>query len=303
MARDDDRGAPAPLSAPRAPPRDTRGLERALGDFVRARLPPVPAEFLMFGLKMGWAALFGGLLLAALLVSRALWQADWPVARYDAMLAFALATQAIFLRFRLETWDEAKVILLFHLTGTGMEWFKVAAGSWSYPEPGLFKLLDVPLFSGFMYASVGSFMARAIRIFGMRFAPFPPLAAHAGLAVLIYVNFFAHHFLPDARLALFAATVALYLRTRVWFTVARRPLWMPLPLAAFLSSVFLWVAENVGTGTGTWLYAGQSVFDPVRLSKLGSWYLLLYVSFATVLLVQRDALSRRALTADEARQR
>lgn len=32
----------------------------------------------------------------------------------------------------------SRVILLFHLTGTAMEWFKVTAGSWAYPEPGLF---------------------------------------------------------------------------------------------------------------------------------------------------------------------
>ena len=34
--------------------------------------------------------------------------------------------------------------------------------------------MGVPLFSGFIYASVGSYMARVIRIFEMRFAPYPP---------------------------------------------------------------------------------------------------------------------------------
>ena len=34
----------------------------------------------------------------------------------------------MFLAAKLETWAEARVIVLFHLTGTAMEWFKVGAG-------------------------------------------------------------------------------------------------------------------------------------------------------------------------------
>jgi uncharacterized membrane protein YoaT (DUF817 family) len=217
--------------------------------------------------------------------------------RHDFLFLFAIATQALFLRFKLETWEEARVILLFHLTGTAMEWFKVHAGSWGYPEPGLFKLMGVPLFSGFMYASVGSYIARVIRIFSMRFAPYPPFWMTLLLAVAIYVNFFAHHFLPDIRMGLFAATLILYARTRVWFTNTEHPRWMPMPLAALLSSVALWVGENVGTATGTWLYSGQLPGKTVSLAKLGSWYLLLYVAFVTVTVVSRAALSSSAMQA------
>jgi uncharacterized membrane protein YoaT (DUF817 family) len=162
--------------------------------------------------------------------------------------------------------------------------------------------MDVPLFSGFMYAAVGSYMARVIRIFRMRFAPYPPFWATVLLGTAIYVNFFAHHFLPDIRLALFAATVLLFARTRVWFTNTDHARWMPLPLAALLSAVALWVAENVGTATGTWLYSGQLPGQTVSLAKLGSWYLLLYVAFVTVTLVSRSALSRAPLTESPARQ-
>ena len=277
------------LTAPDTTPR----IERALGDWARSRLPYVLAEFIMFVLKQGWACLFGGLLLAAIIVSKAVWQADWPLQRYDALFLFAIATQAAFLWLKLETWEEARVILLFHATGTAMEWFKVGVGSWAYPEPALFKLLGVPLFSGFMYASVGSYMARVIRIFDMRFAPYPPLGLTFLLAAAIYVNFFAHHFLPDIRLALFAATLLLYGRTRIWFRISARNWWMPLPLAALLSSLALWLAENIGTATGTWLYTGQHPAHWVSFAKLGSWYLLLYVAFVTVTLVSRSALSRR----------
>lgn len=261
-----------------------------MGDWARARLPYGLAELVMFVLKQGWACLFGGLLLAAIIATKLLWQPGWPVHRYDALFLFALATQAAFLRFRLETWEEARVILLFHLTGTAMEWFKVDAGSWAYPEPGLFKLMGVPLFSGFMYAAVGSYMARVIRIFDMRFAPYPPFWITLLLAGAIYVNFFAHHFLPDIRLILFAATLLVYGRTRIWFRIHDHDWWMPLPLAAFLSSFALWLAENVGTATGTWLYSGQAPDRLVSLAKLGSWYLLLYVAFVTVTLVTRRAL-------------
>ncbi|MDW4551066.1 DUF817 domain-containing protein [Defluviimonas sp. D31] len=280
--------------------RGTHQIERALGTWMRARLPHGLAEFVMFVLKQGWASLFGGLLLAALIVSKAIWQPDWALQRYDALLIFAVSVQALFLWARLETWNEAKVILLFHLTGTAMEIFKTGAGSWSYPEPGLLKLWGVPLFSGFMYASVGSYMARVIRIFQMRFTPYPPYWMTIALAAAIYVNFFAHHYLPDIRLVLFAATVLLFARTRIWFRIGERDYWMPLPVAALLTSFFLWVAENVGTGTGTWLYAGQNPLDRVSFAKLGSWYLLLYVSFVTVTLVYRSVLGATAPAAGDA---
>jgi uncharacterized membrane protein YoaT (DUF817 family) len=261
----------------------------------RARLPRSLADLTMFVLKQGWACLFGGLLLLAMILTRMVWQDDWAIHRYDALLVFALLVQAAFLRFGLETWAEARVILLFHLTGTVMEWFKVAQGSWSYPEPAIMAVMGVPLFSGFMYASVGSYMARVIRIFDMRFAPYPPLWVTFLLAGAIYVNFFAHHFLPDIRIALFVATVVIFARTRIWFRITDDLYWMPLPVAAFLSAVALWLAENIGTATGTWLYSGQLPGEIVSFAKFGSWYLLLYVAFVTVTLVLREPLQRAPL--------
>ena len=83
----------------------------------------------MFTLKQGWACLFGALLLLAVIFTNAIWADHWPIARYDALFAFALTLQAAMLLFKLETLREAKVIALFHLTGTAMEFFKVSAGS------------------------------------------------------------------------------------------------------------------------------------------------------------------------------
>jgi uncharacterized membrane protein YoaT (DUF817 family) len=271
--------------------RDNLNIERLLGDYVRARLPGVLGELVMFVFKQGWACLFGALLLAMIIASKLVWNPDWAFQRYDFLFLFAIATQVLFLRFELETWEVARIFFLFHITRTAMEWFKVHAGSWGYPEPGLFKAMGVPLFSGFMYAAVGSYSARVIRIFSMRFAPYPPFWATMVLAVAIYVNFFAHHFLPDIRLVLFAATLLLFARTRVWFINTTKARWMPMPIAAVLAAFALWVAENVGTATGTWLYSGQLPGQAVTFAKLGSWYLLLYVAFVTVTVVSRSALS------------
>jgi len=244
----------------------------------------------VFGLKLGWASLFGGLLLIGIIVSKMVWSDTLPLYRYDAVLIYAVGLQVLFLWFRLETFNEARVIVLFHITGTAMEMFKVNAGSWAYPEPGVLKLLNVPLFTGFMYASVGSFMARAIRLFEMRFDPFPPFWTSVLLALAIYINFFAQHFLVDIRILLFAATFVLFFRTRVWFKIGDNRYWIPMVLAGALTSFFLWLAENVGTRTGTWTYPGQGLLEWVSWSKMGSWYLLIYVSFATVTLIYRNVL-------------
>jgi uncharacterized membrane protein YoaT (DUF817 family) len=273
--------------------RSTREIEKAVGVWTRRHMPGWLSEFVVFVLKLGWASLFGGLMLAGIILSKALWPEAMPIHRYDALAFYAVGLQVLFLLFRLETLDEARVIVLFHLTGTAMEMFKVNAGSWTYPEPGVLKIMNVPLFTGFMYASVGSFMARAIRLFEMRFEPYPPFWTTVVLAVAIYVNFFAHHFLPDIRVALFAATLILFWRTRVSFHIGDNDYWMPMVVAGGLTSFFLWVAENIGTRTGTWLYPGQGIFDWVSWSKMGAWYLLIFVSFTTVTLVFRDALVTR----------
>lgn len=265
---------------------------------LRARLPRGLAEPLIFVLKFLWAALFGILFLIALVVTQAIWQPDWALSRYDALLIYALTVQGLMLWLKLESWEEAKVIFLFHLTGTVMEIFKVNAGSWSYPQPAVMQILGVPLFSGFMYASVGSTIARLFRLFRVQLAPYPPFWATVLLAAAIYVNFFAHHFIWDSRYLLFAATVLLFARTRMWFFTSSHAHWVPLPLAILACSFALWMAENIGTWSETWVYAGQRPWQMVSLHKMGSWYLLLYVSFVTVTLVYRDLLRPEKLRKD-----
>src|ERR1700741_1525782 len=151
------------------------------------------------------------------------------------------------LAWKLETFDEAKVILIYHVVGTIMEVSKTGVGSWIYPEPSIFRIEGVPLFSGFMYASIGSYIARAWRLFDFRFVRHPPFAATVCLAGAIYAKFFTHHFLPDARVLLFMAVTLLFGRTWVYFRIRDAHRRMPLLLGFVLVATFIWLAENIGT--------------------------------------------------------
>ena len=183
----------------------------------------------------------------------------------------------------LETSEEAKVILAFHVTGTLMEVFKTSAGSWVYPEPSLLHWGGVPLFSGFMYAAIGSYLARAWRVFDFRFSRHPPVWAVLAVGAAAYVNFFTHHFLPDIRVLLFAAVGLLFVRTWIFYRIDREYRSMPLLLGLALVSLFIWYAENIGTYARAWVYPHQvRGWAPVGPAKLGAWALLMLISYAMV---------------------
>ena len=246
-------------------------------------------ELFWFGVKQAWACLFGALMLALLIATWMFWPADAPLGRYDFVTLMAVAIQIVLLSTGLETRREAMVIVLFHVTGTLMELFKTAMGSWSYPEASLLRLGGVPLFSGFMYASIGSYIARAWRLFDFRFSRHPPFGATVSLAAAIYLNFFTHHFLPDARPLLFAALVLLFGRSWVHYRIRRVHRRMPLLLGFVLVALFIWLAENVGTYTKAWLYPAQRHgWSMVPAGKLGAWLLLMIISYVLVAAVHRQ---------------
>jgi len=85
------------------------------------------------------------------------------IPRYDFILFLCLITQVAMIVTKLETIDELKVICVFHLIGLALELFKVHMGSWSYPEEAYSKINGVPLYSGFMYASVASYICQSWR--------------------------------------------------------------------------------------------------------------------------------------------
>lgn len=264
--------------------------EARLGQWAESRGPAAAGvyEFLRFGVKQAWACLFGGLLLALIVASKLFYPEDAALSRYDFLFLAALALQGVLLAFRLETWDEAKAIVLFHVVGTAMELFKTKMGSWVYAEPAFFRIEGVPLFSGFMYATVGSYLARVSRLFDFRFTRHPPLWAIAALSAAIYANFFAHHYMPDMRWLLIALAAALFGPCTVHFKVWRVHRRMPLLLGLFLVALFIWLAENIATFGGAWTYPNQADgWELVPLAKLSSWFLLMIVSYTMVGFVNR----------------
>ncbi len=245
-------------------------------------------EFALFWAKQAWACLFGILMLALLFSTHMLWPHDAQLARYDFMVLASVAIQIALLATKLERWEEALVILIFHITGTVMEIYKIAHGSWFYPEPSVLRIMGVPLFSGFMYASVGSYIARATRLFAIRYERYPPLWSTWLLALLAYINFFSHHYVIDIRLGLFVFSALIFWRTRLFHTIDRKERAIPL-LAVFVFVAFLiWGAENIATFAVAWIYPSQADgWHPVRIEKMGAWYLLMLLSFVLVSMVHR----------------
>jgi uncharacterized membrane protein YoaT (DUF817 family) len=161
-----------------------------------------------------------------------------------------------------------------------------SVGSWIYPEPNFFRIAGVPLFTGFMYSCIGSYICRAWRLFDFRFTRHPPRRSLIALSCAIYANFFTHHYIPDLRMLLFAASILLFGRTTIYFKVWHDYRSMPLLLGLFLVSLFIWFSENIGTFTQTWLYPSQRHgWAMVAPEKLGSWFLLLVISYTLVSLI------------------
>lgn len=147
----------------------------------------------------------------------------------------------------------------------------------------MLRIGAVPLFSGFMYAAVGSYMVRVYRLFGLRFARYPRRWVTAVLAAAIYVNFFSHHYIADARWVLLAAVALIFGRCVMHFRVFRSRFRMPLVLAFLLVALFIWIAENIATWSHAWLYPSQLAgWHLVSVDKLGAWFLLMIISVVLV---------------------
>jgi uncharacterized membrane protein YoaT (DUF817 family) len=283
-----DTEAPEPSAAAIWPPlrRFIAGEQRLGRVMAQRRWTAWLYEFLRFGVKQGWACLFGGIAVALMIATHRFYPATAPLPRYDFLFLCMIAVQAALLAGKLETWEEAKVILLYHLVGTLMEIFKTKVGSWIYPESNFFRIGGVPLFSGFMYSCIGSYLCRVWRLFDFRFTHHPRRAYLIALSLAIYANFFTDHYGFDLRLLLFALAALLFARTTIHFKVWHADRSMPLMLGFVLVSLFIWLSENIGTYTKTWLYPSQQHgWSMVSLSKLGSWFLLLIISYTLVSLI------------------
>jgi uncharacterized membrane protein YoaT (DUF817 family) len=240
-------------------------------------------ECWFFGLKEARACLFAGLFFAALFAMPR--GGLYGLPRYDLLLVIAVAIQWWMLATGLETMDELKAVCLFHLVGFALEVFKISAGirSWAYPDFAYTKVMGVPLFSGFMYAAVGSYVIQAWRLFDMRIRHHPPYWMATLMALLIYANFFTHHFIGDYRWYLAACTLGLYARATVVYRPLDRERTMPLTLAFVLIGFFIWLAENIGTFMAVWQYPSQiGAWSVVHVGKWSSWTLLVIMTFTIV---------------------
>lgn len=211
-------------------------------------------EFWFFGLKEARACLFAGLFFIAMFsVPKT---GLWGLPRYDILLIFAIVVQIAMVKLGLETWDELKAISLFHLVGFVLEVFKTSSNiqSWAYPDFAYTKLFNVPLFTGFMYAAVGSYIIQAWRLFDLKIKSHLPYWLATLTALMIYLNFFTHHYIGDYRWYIAAFALGLYARTFVFFTPYDITRKMPLLLSFFLIGFFIWLAENIGTFAGIWRY-------------------------------------------------
>ncbi|MCL4122318.1 UNVERIFIED_CONTAM: hypothetical protein GTU68_044673 [Idotea baltica] len=253
-------------------------------DFLRRlRLPPQLKEFLAFGYKQARACIFAGSFFGLLFIST---KVDVPgLARYDLILIGALLIQFVLVATRVESLDELKMIMLYHVLGFTLEAFKTHPdiGSWSYPEDGLTKLGTVPLYSGFMYSAIGSYMSQSWRLLDLRLTGYPPKWLTVLVSAAIYVNFFTNAFVADIRWYLFVAVFLIFMRSRVYFTPLDRTYWMPVWLSFVLIAFFVWVAENISTFFDAWQYPDQALgWKVVDFQKITSWSLLVIISFVLI---------------------
>jgi uncharacterized membrane protein YoaT (DUF817 family) len=267
--------------------RTLRSLDGHLLDFEpRTKLRGIKrfvVELLYFGAKEARACLFVALFFTAVFaVPRG---GLLGMSRYDLLLLIAMAIQAWMLWAGLETIDEFKAICLFHAIGFALEVFKTSGGiqSWAYPEFAYSKVFGVPLFSGFMYAAIGSYVIQAWRLLDVRIRHHPPYWMAGVNALAIYANFFTHHYIGDYRWYIAACTLGLYARATVIFRPLDRDRSMPLLLSFVLIGFFVWLAENISTFFGVWRYPNQvGAWAVVHLGKWSSWSLLVIMTFTIV---------------------
>ncbi|GAB4334303.1 MAG: hypothetical protein OHK0038_11220 [Flammeovirgaceae bacterium] len=188
----------------------------------------------------------------------------------------------------LESKNEVLVICLFHFLGVLMEWYKVYHGSWTYPEEAWTKIWGVPLYSGFMYASVASYLCQAWKHFDLKITNYPPKWLSYPMAAAIYLNFFSNAYIIDVRWWLVGILILIFRKTDVYYTPIKKIRVMPLILSFLLIGFFIWLAENIATFLGAWKYAHQHTgWQMVKWHKLSSWSLLVIVSVIIVAELKR----------------
>jgi uncharacterized membrane protein YoaT (DUF817 family) len=238
-------------------------------------------ELFAFGYKQALSCLFPLYIFLLLALSNFI---DTNIIfRYDFLLIAFILAQIVLFVLGIESKNELLVITLFHLIGFVLELHKVNVGSWSYPENAITKLGGVPLYAGFMYASVASYICRAWDNFDLTIEHWPKKRYAILIGGTIYLNFFTNAFIPDLRLYIIIVLIFVFRKTVVLFNSNGPIRKMPLLISFVLIGSFLWIAENIATFLGAWKYAYQHAsWQMVDFQKLSSWSLLIIVSIIIV---------------------
>jgi uncharacterized membrane protein YoaT (DUF817 family) len=238
------------------------------------------SQLIIFGGQQALCCIFPALVFCMLALSHLF---TGIIPRYDFMLITCIGIQIVLYKYKIETRDEVLVICLFHLLGLIMELFKIHIGSWAYPEFAYAKLFGVPLYSGFMYASVASYLCQAWRRFNLRITCWPHHWVTRILGALIYLNFFTDHFVYDMRYLIGLFIIFFFRRSVVIFYVDGKARRMPVILSFLLIGFFIWIGENAATLLGAWKYAYQhKSWAMVDYHKISSWAFLVIVSYIIV---------------------
>lgn len=256
-------------------------IQRLLVNPTESRIISGIRELVAFTYKNGISCIFPVFIFGMLAVSRMVDGAFIP--RYDFLLIVCLLAQIVLFLIGIESKREVAVIFIFHGLGVLLELHKVNVGSWSYPEEAFTKFAGVPLYSGFMYSSVASYICRAWDNFELKIVHWPHWALAVVSGGFIYVNFFTNAFMMDLRWYIIPFVFVVFWRTKVEFNTNGVVRQMPMLLSFVLIGFFIWLAENIATFLGAWKYAYQHEgWQLVEAGKLTSWSLLVIVSVIIV---------------------
>lgn len=209
------------------------------------------------------------------------------LSRFDIIFIIVLFLQGILIALKIESKKDFLVIMIFHMVATIMELFKTSGsiGSWQYPwvSESIFHIYNVPLFTGFMYSAVWSYITRAQYFLNLEYVHYPKHRYVILLGITLYMNFFTHHFIWDFRWILILISIYLFYPTHIYFQVYKKRRKIHFITSALLTAIVIWIAENISTFYKIWLYPNQMIWwEMVSFSKVTAWYMLLIVSFAII---------------------
>lgn len=248
-------------------------------------------QIYLFLRKQSEAALFGGILL--FFISLTYFIKFNFINRYDLLFIFAILTQIFLFYFKFEKLREILVIFIFHILALFMEVYKVNIGSWTYFGGGVLSISGVPIFTGFMYSAIGSYIYRAWKINKFSFKNYPKPLPLIFLAAIIYINFFTNHFIYDFRYFILILSFIIFYRTKFFVEITDKVIQIHPLISNALMAFVIWLSEQFATLFRVWAYPNQmSGWVAVSFSKYISWYLLLILSFIIISLFDYKKLNK-----------